>query len=501
LRRWLIASGFKVFQVMNLTDVDDRIIREASAKGVAIGDFTAPYAEAFQQDRKWLRIQDAEEYPRATGFIAPMIELVQGLLAKGVAYKGEDGSVYFAIARFPAYGKLSQLDKRQLKTGASGRVSSDEYDKENAQDFVLWKAAKPEDEAVGAAWDAPFGRGRPGWHLECSAMALALLKQHGAGDVLDIHAGGVDLIFPHHEDEIAQSCAFTGQTYFARYWLHGEFLNIRGTKMSKRLGTSRPLGTCGRTGWIRAVRLLVFQAHYRQKMDLTDESLAMARESARRLGEFDGRLRAARTTGAANGAGRADGPDSWREWATVLERRVTEAMDDDLNAPRAIAALFDASREGNRLLDQRETPDLAAMAAWDRIIGVFDPLPDVATAVRIEAVEARDGGETAGSLPADPPVDAEQAAEWARPGLRFACQRKAEGLRRGGPDSCHAETAASKSGRQGWIDRGKAGLKPPGPPQWRVRTVPDQRSPTASVDTTPSHPLSYVSVRFRCPLT
>jgi cysteinyl-tRNA synthetase len=415
LRRWLIASGFKVFQVMNLTDVDDRIIREASAKGVAIGDFTAPYAEAFQQDRKWLRIQDAEEYPRATGFIAPMIELVQGLLAKGVAYKGEDGSVYFAIARYPAYGKLSQLDKRQLKTGASGRVSSDEYDKENAQDFVLWKAAKPEDEAVAAAWDAPFGRGRPGWHLECSAMALALLKQHGAGDVLDIHAGGVDLIFPHHEDEIAQSCAFTGQTYFARYWLHGEFLNIRGTKMSKRFGnitTPRDLREDGVDPG--AVRLLVFQAHYRQKMDLTDESLAMARESARRLGEFDGRLRATRKTGAANGAGRADGLDSWREWATLLERRVTEAMDDDLNAPRAIAALFDASREGNRLLDQRQTPDLAAMAAWDRIIGVFDPLPDVATAVRIEAVEARDGGETAGSLPADPPVDAEQAAEWAR---------------------------------------------------------------------------------------
>jgi cysteinyl-tRNA synthetase len=217
----------------------------------------------------------------------------------------------------------------------------------------------------------------------------------------------VDLIFPHHEDEIAQSCAFTGQPYFARYWLHGEFLNIRGTKMSKRFGnitTPRDLREDGVDPG--AVRLLVFQAHYRQKMDLTDESLAMARESARRLGEFDGRLRAAR---------RADGSDSWREWATSLERRVTEAMDDDLNAPRAIAALFDAAREGNRLLDQRETPDSAARAAWDRIIGVFDPLPGASTAVRIEAVAARDGeGETAGSLSADPPVDADQAAEWAR---------------------------------------------------------------------------------------
>ena len=410
LRRWLIASGFKVLQIMNLTDVDDRIIREASAKGVAIGDFTAPYAEAFQQDRKWLRIQDAEEYPPATGFIAPMIELVEGLLAKGVAYKGEDGSVYFAIARFPAYGKLSQLDKRQLKTGASGRVSSDEYDKENAQDFVLWKAAKPEDEAVGAAWDAPFGRGRPGWHLECSAMALALLKQHGAGDVLDIHAGGVDLIFPHHEDEIAQSCAFTGQTYFARYWLHGEFLNIRGTKMSKRFGnitTPRDLREDGVDPG--AVRLLVFQAHYRQKMDLTDESLAMARESARRLGEFDERFREASKAGGAVGA------DSWNEWANTLERRVAEAMDDDLNAPRAIAAVFDAAREGNRLLDQREASGAGALDAWNKIMGVFDPLPGTAATVRIGAGDARDGDpETAASLSADPPAEADQATEWAR---------------------------------------------------------------------------------------
>jgi cysteinyl-tRNA synthetase len=406
LRRWLIASGFKVFQIMNLTDVDDRIIREASAKGKTIGDFTAEYAEAFQQDRKWLRIQDAEEYPRATGFIAPMIELVQGLLAKGIAYKGEDGSVYFAIARFPAYGKLSQLDKRQLKTGASGRVSSDEYDKENAQDFVLWKAAKPEDEAVGAAWDAPFGRGRPGWHLECSAMALALLKTNGAGEVLDIHAGGVDLIFPHHEDEIAQSCAFTGQEYFARYWLHGEFLNIRGTKMSKRFGnitTPRDLREDGVDPG--AVRLLVFQAHYRQKMDLTDESLAMARESARRLGEFDERLRA---------ADKSLGSDSWKDWAQSLERRVAEAMDDDLNAPRAIAAVFDAAREGNRLLDQRETPGTGAIDAWDKIMGVFDPLPGTAATVRIGVGEARDGAGEIASLSAEPPVDADQATEWAR---------------------------------------------------------------------------------------
>src|ERR671920_114755 len=223
--------------------------------------------------------------------IPQMVTLVEGLLKKGIAYQGDDGSVYFSIARFPQYGKLSRIDMRELKTGASERVSSDEYAKEDARDFALWKAAKPEDEQVGAAWDAPFGRGRPGWHLECSAMALALIGGQWGTDVLDIHAGGVDLIFPHHEDEIAQSCAYTGKDLFARYWLHGEFLNIRGAKMSKRFGnitTPRDLREDGVDA--EAIRLLVFQTHYRQKLDLTDEGLAAAQEGSRRLGEFQHRL-------------------------------------------------------------------------------------------------------------------------------------------------------------------------------------------------------------------
>ena len=232
-----------------------------------------------------------------------MIALVEGLLAKGVAYKGEDGSVYFAIDRFPAYGRLSQLDRRELKAGAR-RVSADEYAKEDARDFVLWKAAKPEDEAVGAAWDAPFGRGRPGWHLECSAMALELVGQRFGVDVLDIHAGGVDLIFPHHEDEIAQSCAFTGREHFARYWLHGEFLQVRGTKMSKRFGnvtTARDLREdgvdpgCGAPAGV--------PDPLPAALDFTDEALAAAREGARRLGEF--KRAAGRAAG--GGGGRARG--------------------------------------------------------------------------------------------------------------------------------------------------------------------------------------------------
>ncbi|MDX2120966.1 MAG: cysteine--tRNA ligase [Gemmatimonadota bacterium] len=405
LRRWLEARGFQVFHVMNLTDVDDRIIKEAGARGLPIREFTEPFAQAFFEDRDFLRIRPAHAYPRATDFIAEMIRLVQGLLAKGVAYQGDDGSVYFAIQRFPAYGQLSQLDRRSLKAGASGRVSTDEYDKENAQDFVLWKAARPEDEAVAAAWDAPFGRGRPGWHLECSAMALALLAREGLGEVLDIHAGGVDLIFPHHEDEIAQSCAFTGASHFARVWLHGEFLNVRGTKMSKRFGnitTPRDLKADGVDAG--AIRLLMFQTHYRQKLDLTDEALAAAREGSRRLGEFDSRLRRAprRTADAAN---------AWADWAGRVTGEVAEALDDDLNAPRAIAVLFDAVRDGNRLLDQGLPPGEAEVAGWVRALEVLEVLPGSVGAVTVSPQVT-----AAGSVhpPAETPANLAEAENWAR---------------------------------------------------------------------------------------
>ncbi len=366
LRRWFEASGLQVFHIMNLTDVDDRIIKEAGARGLPIRAFTGPFAEAFHEDRRWLRIEDAEEYPRATDFIAPMIELVSGLLQNGSAYQGEDRSVYFAIQRFPAYGRLSQLDKRELKAGASGRVATDEYDKENAQDFVLWKAAKPEDEAVAAAWDAPFGRGRPGWHLECSAMALALLARQGFGEVLDIHAGGVDLIFPHHEDEIAQSCAFTGQPDFARYWVHGEFLNVRGTKMSKRFGnitTPRDLKADGVDAG--ALRLLMFQTHYRQKLDLTDESLAGAKVGHRRITEFHARLAQAFRAGSEVQYNELDG------LADVFGKAMGDALDDDLDAPKAVAAAFIFLREANRQMDMGRRPNATSWEIWQRFERIF----------------------------------------------------------------------------------------------------------------------------------
>src|SRR6058998_3226610 len=289
LRRWLERSGYDVFHIMNLTDVDDRTIKAARGAGKALVEHTAPFTKAFFEDRDYMRIKPASVYTPATEYMPQMIALVSRLLERGVAYKGEDGSVYFALAKFPTYGRLSQLDRREIKVGA--RVSSDEYAKGDPSDFALWKAADGEDEAVGAAWDAPFGRGRPGWHLECSAMSLDQIARRFGVQTLDIHCGGVDLIFPHHEDEIAQSEGATGQT-FARYWLHGEFLNVRGTKMSKRFGnflTARDLRDQAVDA--AAVRLLCWQTHYRQPLDFNDDALAGAQEAAKRLGEFHERVR------------------------------------------------------------------------------------------------------------------------------------------------------------------------------------------------------------------
>ena len=294
-----------------------------------------------------------------------MIALVSRLLERDVAYKGEDGSVYFAIAKFPTYGRLSQLDRREIKVGA--RVASDEYAKGDPSDFALWKKADVEDEAVGAAWDAPFGRGRPGWHLECSAMALEEIGKHFGVQTLDIHAGGIDLIFPHHENEIAQSEGATGQP-FARHWVHGEFLNVRGTKMSKRHGnflTARDLREQGVDA--AAVRLLFFQTHYRQPVDFTDEALEAAKEGVRRLGEFYERLK----------KGRGEKGEVLSGLAETLETDVAAALNDDLNAPRAVATLFDFVRAANRALDKPETTGgtARALAAFERVAGVLDVLP------------------------------------------------------------------------------------------------------------------------------
>jgi len=436
LRRWLTARGHDVYHIMNLTDVDDRIIAEAGKRGITIAELVQPFIVAFQEDRDYLRIVPAHVSPRATEHVASMVTLVEGLLANGTAYKGDDGSVYFGIERFPKYGRLSRLDLRELKAGASGRVSTDEYDKENAQDFVLWKAAKREDEAAGAAWDAPFGRGRPGWHLECSAMALELIGQRFGVKVLDIHTGGVDLIFPHHEDEIAQSCAYTGETEFARVWMHAAFLRVRGTKMSKRFGnitTARDLRQDGVDPG--AIRLLVYQTHYRQELDLTDEALAAAGEGAKRLGEFARRLEAA-----------ASVVDDalFVEAAEQLERGFIEALDDDLNAPRAVAEIFAFVSTGNRLLDEGRHPGKRALQAWRFTDGVID----AATKPRVISVggaaSAADPSQTA-VLSETPPEDLDGQSGWA---LAWAERRRIAKGKRNFPESDRIRDLLAKHGWQ-----------------------------------------------------
>jgi cysteinyl-tRNA synthetase len=373
LRRYLESLGNEVFQIMNLTDVDDRTIKAASASGTTLSEHTAEFISAFFEDCEYLRIRPASAYPRATENIGPMIVMLEELLKRGLAYRGEDGSVYYAVDKFESYGRLSQLEKRELKVGA--RVASDEYSKDDARDFALWKAATPEDEAVGAAWNASFGRGRPGWHLECSAIALNELQARYGISTLDIHAGGVDLIFPHHENEIAQSEGVTGQT-FSRCWLHGEFLTIGGTKMSKRFGnilTARDLREEGVDA--AAVRMLCFSTHYRQRLSFSDDALESAAEGVKRLGEFRERLSHA-------AAGSDEEQSATPPLASTLDTGVVAGLNDDLNAPQAIAAVFTFVRAANRELDKGywTSPEAsAALRVFDRQMEVLDLLPTAVT--------------------------------------------------------------------------------------------------------------------------
>ena len=365
LRQALQLHGWQVRQVMNLTDVDDKIIKRADEQGKKISEITEPVTKIFFADRDFLRIKPADVYPKATEYIPQMIDLVKRLMDREVAYRADDGSVYFAIDRFPGYGRLSRLDKREVKAGA--RVAQDDYSKENAQDFALWKAAKPEDERTGAAWDSPWGRGRPGWHLECSAMATEIL-----GETLDLHTGGIDLVFPHHEDEIAQSEAATGRP-FCRHWCHGAFLLTEGAKMAKRVGnvfTVKELRD--QKVPAAAIRHFIFTTHYRKELNLSDEALDASREAVRRIGEFANRLETA--TGGTNELGTA---------ADQALEQFRAALFDDLNAPKAQASLFTFVTAANRELD-REGTDADALErardAFTAMNAVLDIVPDRAEA-------------------------------------------------------------------------------------------------------------------------
>lgn len=386
LRRWLRARGLDTLHVMNITDVDDKIIRSAVAQGTSINDYTRPYEAAFLEDMATLRLQRPEKLVRATEHIHEMVSLIQTLTEKGITYES-DGSVYYRIAKFPEYGKLSHNDFGGMIAGA--RVDVDEYEKENARDFVLWKNKKDGE----PSWDTPIGDGRPGWHIECSAMAMKYL-----GETLDIHAGGIDLTFPHHENEIAQSEAVTGKP-FARYWLHSEHLIVEGQKMSKSLGNYYTLRDVIEKGYQpEAVRYLLASVPYRNKLNFTFDGLKAAATSIERLRNFELRLKTDKFPEGANAEAETRTADSLR--------RFEEAMDDDLNTANALGVLFEFVRDTNTAMDAggfaagNVAAVVALLARFDEVFDVLKPTVaeggltdeaiDALAAERVAAKKARD---------------------------------------------------------------------------------------------------------------
>src|SRR5438874_3637039 len=352
LQRHLELRGYKVHRVMNITDVDDKTIRGAREAKIPLSKFTAPFKQAFFEDIETMRIKRADEFPAATDprYVDRMIEMIDTLISRGLAYQADDKSVYFRINKFADYGKLAHFDLTQLQS--TGRVKHDEYDKEHIGDFALWKAWDEEDGDVG--WESPWGRGRPGWHIECSAMATALL-----GDQIDIHCGGVDNIFPHHEAEIAQTEGVTGKK-FVRYWLHCAHLLVDGQKMSKSLGNFYTLPDVLEKGYTgREIRYALMRVHYRAPLNFTWGGMNEARESLGRIDDWLARLRETA----------AEKIDKEKN-TTHPDQQFEQALDDDLNISAALGFLFESIRETNRAMDRGELNSASANAwlkSWQRI--------------------------------------------------------------------------------------------------------------------------------------
>ena len=374
LRKYLKYSGYRVIHVMNITDVDDKTIQNAVARGMTLKNYTTQYADAFFEDCNTLRIDPPDVAPRATDHIPEMVALIQALEKKGCTYQ-KDGSIYFNIASFPEYGKLSKADFSGAQAGA--RADADKYDKANARDFVLWKAPKEGEDF----WETEIGYGRPGWHLECSAMSMKYL-----GETFDIHVGGIDLVFPHHENEIAQSECATGRP-FVRWWVHPEFLIVEGEKMSKSLGnffTLRDLTTEGYSS--EAIRYLLLSVHYRKQLNFTMDGLRQAQASIQRLEDFAQQAREKESS---------DPPTA--DFAVEVEAargRFREAMDSDINTSAALAAIFDFVHFAWRRDSQNEFTGGDARAALEFINeadGIFnilrarEELPDEEITAEIEA--------------------------------------------------------------------------------------------------------------------
>lgn len=375
LRRYLKFKGYTVTHVMNLTDVDDRIINESKKAGKTIDEFVQPFIDAFWEDCDALNLERPEVTPRATHHIKEMINIIQTLLDNGHAYESE-GSIYYRISAFPEYGKLSKINFAGNVTGGSQRVDTDKYDKEDARDFALWKLV---DESDPAGWEAPFGYGRPGWHIECSAMSMKYL-----GETFDIHAGGIDLQFPHHENEIAQSEGATGKL-FAKYWLHGEFLKIDGEKMAKSLGNEFTLRDIVNRGFKPlAIRYLLFSVPYDKQLNFTFENLTGAEHTIERLQDFKKRLTEAHLNNGEN----SDLLEKVKGFLQTFET----AMDDNLNTSVGLAALHNLVREVNSALANDEVKEsdrefiLQTIDKFDSVFGIFGEIKEEILDSEIESL-------------------------------------------------------------------------------------------------------------------
>ncbi len=377
LKRYLKYKGFKVTHVMNLTDVDDKTIKGSQQEKISLKEFTTRYEKAFFEDLETLNIDKADHFPRATDTIPEMVVIVEKLMEKGIAYKTEDG-IYYDIAKFEEYGKLSHAKLEKLEEGK--RVKKDEYDKEHVQDFALWKFWDKDDGDV--FWDVSIGKGRPGWHLECSAMSMKLL-----GESFDIHAGGIDLVFPHHENEIAQSEGCTGKE-FAKYWFHNEHLLVNGKKMSKSLGNFFTLRDMLQKGHDpKAIRYLLLSAHYRQQLNFTQEGIAGAKNAIERLHDTLLKLKNIKNEGDEN--------TGIKKMIEDAKKEFEKEMDDDLNISKGLGVIFDFTTKVNTLIMENALSKadashlLSAFMDFDRILGVLETSEEIPEEIK-QLVAARE---------------------------------------------------------------------------------------------------------------
>jgi len=380
LRRYLKYKGYELTHVFNLTDVDDRIINEAAKQNISIDEFTAPYIQYFWEDFDALGMERPEVTPRATEHIPEMIDIIAKLIENGHAYES-DGSIYYRITAFPEYGKLSKINFSGNIAGGSERVDTDKYDKEDARDFALWKLVDPNEHP---GWDAPFGHGRPGWHIECSAMSMKYL-----GETFDLHGGGMDLQFPHHENEIAQSEGATGKL-FAKYWIHSEFLKIDDVTMSKSKGNFFTFRDLREQGYSPiAMRYLLLSVPYRKQLNFTFEGLQGAESTIERLRNFRRLVSEGRNPNGSAGSG----VDATAIVKTAIEK-FEAAMDDDFNTAAALASIHDLVREINTILANEDLKSddrsavLDALSKFDSVLGIFGPEESEILDAEIEALIA-----------------------------------------------------------------------------------------------------------------